>query len=145
MFVPVDEASLPPRQWLYGRHYQRRTVSVTASPGGTGKTSLVMVEAVAMATARNLLGEQPPERLRVWYHNGEDAREELTRRLVAICKHDAIPQHELTGQRLITSGNEFPLRVAKGYSDLKIDTPLVDHIRAQISPSTRSTWLSSTR
>ena len=133
MFVPVDEASLPPRQWLYGRHYQRRTVSVTASPGGTGKTSLVMVEAVAMATGRNLLGEQPAERLRVWYHNGEDAREELTRRLVAICKHYDIPQDELTGQLVITSGNEFPLRVAKGYSDLKIDTPLVDHISAQIS------------
>ena len=133
MFVPVDEASLPPRQWLYGRHYQRRTVSVTASPGGTGKTSLVMVEAVAMATGRNLLGEQPTERLRVWYHNGEDAREELTRRLVAICKHYDIPQDELTGQLVITSGNEFPLRVAKGYSDLKIDTPLVEHISAQIS------------
>ena len=45
MFKPVDEASLPAREWLYGRHYQRRTVSMTASPGGTGKTSLVMVEA----------------------------------------------------------------------------------------------------
>ena len=133
MFKPVDEASLPPREWLYGRHYQRRTVSVTASPGGTGKTSLVMVEAVAMATARDLLGEQPLERLRVWYHNGEDSHEELDRRLVAICKHYGIPQHELTGQFVITSGNEFPLRVAKGYSDLKIDTPLVDHIRAQIA------------
>jgi hypothetical protein len=31
-----------------------------------------MVEGVAMATARNLLGEQPTERLRVWFHNGED-------------------------------------------------------------------------
>ena len=33
---------------------------------------LDLVEAIAMATARNLLGEQPEERLRVWYHNGED-------------------------------------------------------------------------
>ena len=96
-FVPIDPATLPPRAWLYGRHYQRRTVGVTASPGGSGKTSLVMVEAVAMATIRNLLGEQPPERLRVWYHNGEDSRDELNRRLLAICQHYKIPQEELVG------------------------------------------------
>ena len=86
-----------------------------------------------MATGRNLLGEQPTARLRVWYHNGEDAREELTRRLVAICKHYEIPQEELRGQLVLTSGNEFPLRVAKGYSDLKIDTPLIDNISNQVA------------
>ena len=82
-FVPFDLASLPPRQWLYGRHYQRRTVSATISPGGFGKSSLDMVELVAMATCRNLLGEQPTERLRCWFHNGEDPLEELNRRLGA--------------------------------------------------------------
>src|SRR5262249_18072726 len=58
-FVPFDPKDLPPRAWLYGRHYQRLTVSATIAPGGFGKTTLVMVEAVAMATCRNLLGEQP--------------------------------------------------------------------------------------
>jgi AAA domain/Bifunctional DNA primase/polymerase, N-terminal len=58
-FVPFDPAALPPREWLYGRHYQRRTVSATVAPGGFGKTTLCMVEAVAMATTMNLLGEQP--------------------------------------------------------------------------------------
>src|SRR5262245_56205536 len=58
-FVPFDPATLPPREWLYGRHYQRRTVGGTVAPGGIGKTTLCMVEGVAMATARNLLGEQP--------------------------------------------------------------------------------------
>ena len=48
--------------------------------GGLGKTSIGMVEAVAMATARNLLDEQPRERCRVWLHNGEDRIEELRRR-----------------------------------------------------------------
>jgi hypothetical protein len=53
---------IPPREWLYGRHYQRGVVSGTVAPGGRGKSSLVMVEAVAMATCRNLLGEQPAAR-----------------------------------------------------------------------------------
>ena len=133
--MPIDEASLPPRQWLYGRHYQRRTVSATVAPGGFGKTTLCMVEAVAMATARNLLEEQPTERLRVWYHNGEDSIEELSRRLVAICKHYKIPQEELRGWLFVTSGNEVPLRVAKGYSDLKIDNALVNCIQSEIERS----------
>jgi RecA-family ATPase len=124
-FVPIDARTLPARQWLYGRHYQRRVISATVAPGGTGKTSLVMVEAVAMATCRNLLGEQPEERCRVWLHNGEDSRDELNRRVVAICQHYKIPQEELQGWLFLTSGTEMGLKVANGYSDLKVDTALV--------------------
>jgi hypothetical protein len=131
-FVPLDEATLPPREWLYGRFYQRGTVSATISPGGSGKTTLGMVEAVAMATCRNLLGEQPEQRLRVWLHNGEDTMAELNRRLVAICKHYGIPQEELKGWFYMTSGNEFPLRVASGYNELKVDRDLLSLIREQI-------------
>jgi RecA-family ATPase len=131
-FVPFDPAMLPPRAWLYARHYQRRTVSLTAGPGGMGKSSLVLVECVAMATGRNLLGEQPTERLRIWLHNGEDPLEEIHRRLAAICQHYKIPQEELLGQLWITSGNEFPLRVAKGYANLEINAGLVRQISSAI-------------
>jgi RecA-family ATPase len=123
-FVPFDLAALPPREWLYGKHYQRRTVSATIAPGGFGKTTLCMVEAIAMATCRNLLGGQPEERLRVWFHNGEDSLEELHRRLGAICLHYDIPQEELADWLFVTSGSEVPLRVAKGYSSLEIDERL---------------------
>jgi RecA-family ATPase len=131
-FVPFDPAQLPPRQWLYGRHYQRRTVSATIAPGGFGKTTLDMVEAIAMATCQNLLGEQPTERLRVWYHNGEDSLEELHRRVAAVCQHFNIPQEELRDWFFMTSGNEVPLRVATGYSDLRIDQPLISLINKNI-------------
>ena len=131
-FVPFDPATLPPREWLYGRHYQRRTVGGTVAPGGVGKTTLCMVEGVAMATCRNLLGEQPTERLRVWFHNGEDNIDELNRRLAAICQHFNIPMEELRGWWFMTSGNEVPLRVAKGYSNLTIDTRLIKCITEAI-------------
>jgi RecA-family ATPase len=127
-FVPFDPATLPPRAWLYAKHYQRRTVSLTAGPGGLGKSSLVLVECIAMATCRNLLGEQPAERLKIWLHNGEDPIEEIRRRLAAICQHYRIPMEELQGQLWVTSGNEFPLRVAKGYSNLEINAVLVREI-----------------
>ena len=64
-FKPFDVAKHPSRAWLYGKHYQRQTVSLTAGPGGMGKSSLDLVEGVSMATCRNLLGEQPEERLRL--------------------------------------------------------------------------------
>jgi hypothetical protein len=131
-FVRFDPALLPPRQWLYSRHYQRRTVSATIAPGGFGKTTLDMVEAIAMTTCRNLLGEQPPERLRVWYHNGEDSLEELKRRVAAVCQHFKIPMEELEGWFFMTSGNEVPLRVAAGYSELRIDQPLIAMINKNI-------------
>ena len=85
-----------------------------------------------MATCRNLLGEQPTERLRVWFHNGEDNIDELNRRLAAICQHFDIPMEELRGWWFMTSGNEVPLRVAKGYSNLTIDTRLIKCITEAI-------------
>jgi len=133
-FRSFDLASLSPRRWLYGKHFQRRTVSATIAPGGAGKTSLCMVEAAAMATCRNLLGEQPTERLRVWYHNGEDSVEELNRRLGAICLHYGIPQEELQGWFFLTSGTEVPLRVAKGYTNLEINDELIRQIHGSHKP-----------
>ena len=131
-FVPFDVTLLPPRSWLYGKHYQRRTVSLTAGPGGMGKSSLDMVEFIAMATCRNLLGEQPEERLRVWYHNGDDPRDEVNRRLAAVCQHYKIPMEELQGWLWTSTATEFPLKVAKGYANLEIDDALVRHISAFI-------------
>jgi RecA-family ATPase len=133
-FTPFDAAALPPREFLFGRHYQRRTVSGTVAPGGTGKSSLVMVEAIAMATGSNLLDETVREPLRVWYHNGEDNMVELQRRLAAICQHYDIPMDTLKDQFFMTSGNEVPLRVAETWSQVRLQTDhrLVKCITEQI-------------
>jgi RecA-family ATPase len=121
-FEPFDAAQLPPREFLFGKHYQRRTVSGTVAPGGTGKSSLVMVESIAMATGRNLLDEEVRERVRVWYHNGEDNMIELQRRLAGICQHYEIPMEELRGWFFMTSGNEVPLRVAESWNQVRLNT-----------------------
>src|SRR4051794_40314849 len=51
-----DPVSIPLRKWIYGRHYIRRFVSTTVAPGGVGKSSLGIVEALAIVSGRDLLG-----------------------------------------------------------------------------------------
>src|SRR5262249_7054627 len=49
-----DLLAISPREFYLGKQYQRGAVSGTMAPGGRGKSSLVLVEAVAMATGRSL-------------------------------------------------------------------------------------------
>jgi RecA-family ATPase len=50
------------RDWIYGKHLLRGIVSMTIASGAVGKTSLKIVEALALATGRNLLGHDVPKR-----------------------------------------------------------------------------------
>lgn len=109
LWVPRENVvELDKRRWLYERHYARRYVSGTIGASGVGKSSLVLVEAVAMASGRNLLGHHVEEPLRVWYHNGEEHMEELDRRLVAICAHYDIRREEIDHTLFITTSHEQP-------------------------------------
>ena len=131
-FMAIDAATLPRRAWLYGQHYLRGVVTVTAGMGGRGKSSNSLVEAIAMVTARPLLGEAPAERCRVWYHCGDDNMEELLRRVVAICQHYNIDMRELEGWLFLTTPREFELRVAEGYMDVKTDEATINRVHEQI-------------
>jgi RecA-family ATPase len=128
----IGAADIPQRRWLGGgQFYQRRTVSTTIARGDTGKTTIGTIEGVSMITGRNLLSEQPDEQLRVWIHNGEDSRDELDRKLAAICLFHNIPPEEIAGI-FVTTAADIPLRVATGYSELHVDKPLVKCIHEQI-------------
>jgi hypothetical protein len=131
-FKAINAANLPPRAWLYGQHYLRGVVTVTAGMGGRGKSSNSLVEAIVMATGRDLLGEAPTERCRVWYHCGDDNMEELLRRVAAICQRYKIDMEELEGWLFLTTPREFELRVAEGYMDVKTDEATINRIHEQI-------------
>jgi AAA domain len=79
---------------------------MTAAPGGTGKSSLVLAEAVAMATGKDLLGVgyTPERKLRVWVWNGEDPIDEAQRRIAAICLHYGVKREHIEGQLFLDSG-----------------------------------------
>jgi len=104
---------IPPRQFLYGRHYVRKYLSATIAPGGVGKSALALTEAVAMASGKPILGLQPRP-LTVWYWNGEDPLDETQRRIAAACIHHDVAPADIEGRLFIDSGRETEISMAKG-------------------------------
>jgi hypothetical protein len=116
-FIWRDPATIPKREWLYGNHLIRKFGSATIAPGGVGKSSLIIVEALAMATGRPLLGIKPKQRCRVWYWNGEDPIEEIDRRIAAGCLHFGIGAEDLDGWLFVNSGRDTEIVIAKQTRD----------------------------
>ena len=111
-FSATDLRAVEPRRWLYGKHLIRGYVSATVSPGGVGKTTLELTEAIALATGRDLLGVPVRERVRVWHYNLVDPRDELLWRVWAICEQFSIDPCELEGWLFLDSGSDCKMIVA---------------------------------
>ena len=128
-----DPATLPPRAWVYPWHYIRKFVSVTIAPGGVGKSSLVIAEALAMITGRNLLGTKPKEAARVWLWNGEDPIDELQRRVTAALVQHNIAPSEVEGRLFLNSGRDDSICIAlQNRQGIQIAEPQVDAITRTI-------------
>lgn len=129
----VDASRIPPRDVLYGRHYFRQFLSATVSPGGLGKSSNAVVEALAMVTGRDLLGDAPSKPLSVWYWNGEDPMEELQRRVAAACLHYKIGADDLASRLYVDSGRDHEIVIARETrGDISVAFPLVDGLVREI-------------
>jgi AAA domain/Bifunctional DNA primase/polymerase, N-terminal/Primase C terminal 2 (PriCT-2) len=132
-FVRRDPKTIPPRQWLYGQHYIGKFVSATIAAPGIGKSSLDLVELIAMASGRPLLGVPVPNPLRVWYWNLEDPYDEIERRVAAALLHFNIDPAEIDGRLFVNSGRDDPLVIAEMIKGaVAIHAPLIDAIAAEI-------------
>jgi RecA-family ATPase len=112
-FVWRDPRTIPTRQWLFGRHAIRRYISATVASGGTGKTSLLLTEAVAYASGRDLLADALIGRGGVWYLGLEDPREEYERRIAAAILHHQIAPGEIDGRLFLDTGRDQDFVIAR--------------------------------
>jgi len=129
-----NPASIPRREWLYGTALIRRFMSVIVAPGGVGKSSLTIAEALAMATGRPLLGITPPEPLRVWLWNGEDPRDELQRRIAAACLRHGVQEEEIDGRLFVDSGRDTRLVIMREVrKEIIVAAPVVEGIVSEIN------------
>ncbi len=132
-FKWLEPATIPRRQWLYGRHYVRRFISETVAPGAYGKSTLAMTEALAIASGRSLLGVIPDERTNVWIWNGEDPLEELQRRIVAAAMHYEIDPTEIEGRLFVDTGRETKIIIAEqARAGAIVARPIVEAVIATI-------------
>ena len=127
-FEYINPNLIPARQWLYNRHLIRRFVSVTIAPGGAGKSSLIIAEAIAMVSGKPLLGIEPEKKLNVWLFNGEDPIDELQRRIMAVAIHYDLTEKDLSGL-YVDSGRSKPIVIARYHKNqIMIDTTSVNAI-----------------
>jgi len=113
--TPIEDfnpLTLPKRRWIYGRTYIRDYVSLTASAGGIGKTSLTMVEAVAIATGKPLLNQPVHERTKVWIVNLEDPRSEGLLRLAGVMQHYDIKHADMAGWLFLDGEDDIRITLA---------------------------------
>jgi RecA-family ATPase len=132
-FRAFDPTTIPMRRSIL-RHYYLKFVSTTVAPGGVGKSTLCLLEAISIATGRNLTGTAPGERLKVWYINGEDPIDEIHRRVAAICIHHGIDQRELEGWLFLTSGRDMEIVLVEQARD---GTKIHQHVVQQLKGTVR--------
>lgn len=135
-FQWIDPGAIQPRAWLYGHHLIRRFVSVTVSPGGLGKSSLELVEALAMTSGRDLLKDdkvRTSNPLRVWYWNGEDPQDETQRRVVAAAMHHGLKPEDFASRLFTDTGREQAVTLGEiAAGKITLDEDLFNDLEAEI-------------
>lgn len=126
-------ATLPPRQFLYARHYIRGIVSTTIAPSGVGKSQHAITDLIEMALGEALTGGKPSAKLTVWYINLEDDREELDRRIAATLLHYGKTQADLGGRLHVSSADDPPLIIAGAIQNgAEVDAEMCEALAYQI-------------
>ena len=108
------EQDIATYKWLLGRHLLRGEVSGTAAMGGTGKSNMAIVEALAMATGRQLLHDSVARQpLRVVLINLEDNRNTMDKRIAAAMRHYRLTKADVGGRLIVIAKGELKIRVAR--------------------------------
>jgi hypothetical protein len=130
-----DEADIPRRQWLYGRHLIRKFLSVDVAAGGVGKSSLKIGEALALASGRDIYDQTLHEGpLKVWLYNLEDPLEETERRIHATARRFEFKPGDMGGNLYVDSGRDQRCVIAEETANgARIIRPIVDAIIAELA------------
>ena len=97
-----DAAEIKPRPWLVGDRLLRGQLSVLAAPGGTGKSSMALATALAVASGGELTGEYLHAHGNAWVINNEDPYSEMDRRLIALRDYHCVKKN--FGGKVFLSG-----------------------------------------
>ena len=87
-FIQGSEALEPiePTRWLIGHRVAREYINIILAPGGVGKSTLTIADALSVACGKPLLGARIWTPGNVWLYSLEDDANEIKRRLFAAAK-----------------------------------------------------------
>jgi hypothetical protein len=113
--------------------YIRSYLTVTASAGGIGKTSLALAEAIAISTGKAILDRPVREQTNTWVINLEDPRAEMNLRLASLMQHYNISHDDLTGRLFIDGEDDIQITLAaEGRDGIITNEALLDLMSAKI-------------
>jgi hypothetical protein len=128
-----DDTELPPpREWLLGNQFCRSFLSGMTSPGGTGKTTLRLIQALSLATGRALINQHVFVRCRVLIVSLEDDRNEIRRRLRALREMYGIKDEELGGRLFVCNPKNIKLAEPMSKGRGRKTGPLEQRLRREI-------------
>jgi hypothetical protein len=132
----TDPRKIPPRDWLYGKLWLRRSTAVIVAPGGAGKTAMLVGHALALATGKPIMGQTVWEGpRRVWVWNLEDGSDELARLVQAAALHHGLVEADFEGRLFIDSGldgQNFKLAEVDRSSGAHIVKPVAEALIAEL-------------
>jgi hypothetical protein len=104
----VSINSLKPRAWILGTRYLKGYTTLTVAPGGSGKSMLLILEGLSIASGKKLTHGVVKTKGAVWLYNTEDPFDELDRRVLAAAKHHKLTRKDLS-QFYYSSAYENPM------------------------------------
>jgi hypothetical protein len=135
-----DAALVPPRPWIMGHDYIAGFVTATVAPGGVGKSTISMLEAIAIAANRELTGVKIYRPGASWIYNTEDPLDELQRRVLAAAAHHHLSREELARVH-VSSGRQAPLILAASTRGVvQINEAIVEAVIGYIKAHDISLW-----
>lgn len=108
----VNEAEIPLRDWVLRDRMITGFLSMLVAPGGVGKSTLAMLDAMAIASGRPMSGYEVVKSGPVLYINMEDPDDELRRRFAALAKINNVNLATMTNLHVM-SGRTAPLVFAQ--------------------------------
>ena len=128
----LDNDPIPPRGWLLGNLLCRQFLSSIFGTGEVGKTAVMIVLALCLATGRALIGEHVFQRCKVLLVCFEDGRDELRRRVAAAMLHHRVSKTEVRDHLFLSAVSRRDAKFASlKYGELK-DGKLGDALETSI-------------
>jgi hypothetical protein len=124
-------ATIPPRQFMFGRMLQRGTVNMIAGRDNIVTTAVALSDLVGLAAGRNLLTGENIAPRRVWFLGAQEGQSEIDRQVAVRCSRFGISTGDIDGRLFAQSLAGRLLHVAAHGS------PEAAHLRSVESPQRR--------